>query len=179
MLAGRDQEERVACPSPFTQNSGGETYPSPKLLSRVGGHSRPRTLPGFQASPRLASGFLWLRTFQPLEGGEWGEGVCHWLFKSLLWLYFYFDENKCTGNFPELGGGGRTYPNARHLSQESGGWVGCVYSSQLGQGRLAFSSSFQTLQLGREGQGMLRPEFRKPVLRRLGAGALVLLGATG
>lgn len=76
-------------------------------------------------------------------------------------------------------GGGRTYPKARHLSQESGGWVGCVYSSQLGQGRLAFSSSFQTLQLGREGQGMLRPEFRKPVLRRLGAGALVLLGATG
>lgn len=124
LLAGRDQEERVACPSPFTQNSGGETYPSPKLLSRVGGHSRPRTLPGFQASPRLASGFLWLRTFQPLEGGEWGEGVCHWLFKSLLWLYFYFDENKCTGNFPELGGGGAPIPRLGTCPRSLvGGWV--------------------------------------------------------
>ena len=32
--------------------------------------------------------------------------MCHWLFKPLLWLYFYFEQNKFTGNSPELEGGG-------------------------------------------------------------------------
>lgn len=43
--------------------------------------------------PRLASGFLLLRIFQPLEV-VWGQGGTTGFLKFLLWLYFYFDGNK-------------------------------------------------------------------------------------
>lgn len=66
---------------------------------------------------------------------------------------------------------GSTYPKARHLSQVLG-WVEglCLCSSQLGEGRLAFSLSLGELQLGRERQGMLWPEISKGVLRQPGHG---------
>lgn len=101
--------------------------------------------------------------------------MCHWLCKPLLWLYFYFEQNKFTGNFPEFEGGA-PYPKTRHLSRVSSGWgrigVGGWYlcSSRLGQGRLAFSSNLWILQLGKKGQGMLWPEIRKGVLRQPGDG---------
>lgn len=103
--------------------------------------------------------------FQPLEVGRGARG-CHGLLKSLLWLYFYFDGNKIHRKLSKAWGAPIPRPGICPefwwMRQGRGGGGGlCLCGSQLGQGRLAFSSSLWDLGLGREGQGMLWREIRK------------------
>lgn len=84
--------------------------------------------------------------------------MCHWLCKPLRWLYFYFEQNKFTGNFPEFEGGG-TLPQDQAfilgfewMGQGRGRWLVSVYLPS-GPRRTGFLIKFMDSSAWKEGAG--------------------------